>query len=212
MTLRITRRESLLQAVAFGGLKLMPGLALSDAVFAVEAHEEDRTRKATPWNEIGPFYKKRAPNQSQLRGPNDPGLPLTISGGVFNTRGAALQGATIEIWHADHLGQYDLNGYRYRAQLVADTEGRYSLESVMPGHYPGRVCQHVHYLVTAPDHVPLITQLYFASDPVFAGDPDRNYVRDPLILSRELVRPVVLGGDPRTVQAKVSFDLVLERR
>ena len=68
MTLKITRRESLFQAVALGGLKLMPALALSNAVFAAEAHEADRTRKVTPWNEIGPFYKKRAPNRPQLNG------------------------------------------------------------------------------------------------------------------------------------------------
>jgi len=81
----------------------------------------------------------------------------------------------------------------------------------MPGHYPQRVCQHVHYLVSAPGHKPLVTQLYFATDPVFEGDPDKNYTRDPLIGSRELVRPVVIKGDPKEMIAAVKFDLVLER-
>ena len=81
----------------------------------------------------------------------------------------------------------------------------------MPGHYPARVCQHVHYVVTAPGHKPLVTQLYFATDPVFDGDPDKNYGKDPLIISRELVRPVTLTGDPKTIQAAVQFDVVLER-
>jgi hypothetical protein len=36
-------------------------------------------------------------------------------------------------------------------------------------------------------------------------------MRDPLVLSRELVRPVTLSGDPKAVQANVSFELVLER-
>jgi hypothetical protein len=110
------------------------------------------------------------------------------------------------------LGQlYDLDGYRFRATLETGKTGKYSFESVMPGHYPARVCQHIHYVVTAEGHKPLITQLYFATDSAFEGDPDRNYSRDPLIMSRELVRPVMLTGDPKTVQAEVTFEVILER-
>ena len=208
---RITRRESLLQCIALGSLRLVPGLALAQTVFAVEAQEKNRTLKPTPWNEIGPFYKRLAPNNTLLRSPNDPGLPVTVSGRVFDIRGEPLPGSRIEVWQADHLGLYDLDGYRYRASLSADSAGAYSFDSVMPGHYPARVCQHIHYVVTAPGHKPLITQLYFATDPVFEGDPDRNYTRDPLIRSRELVRPVTISGDPKAIQANVNFELVLER-
>jgi protocatechuate 3,4-dioxygenase beta subunit len=186
-------------------------LGLTGAVSALEAQEGDLARKPTPWNEIGPFYKRLAPNNAKLRKPNDPGLPVTVSGRVFDTRGETLAGAKIEIWQANHLGLYDLDGYRYRASLSADPKGSYLFDSVMPGHYPARVCQHIHYVVTAPGHKPLITQLYFATDPVFEGDPERNYSRDPLILSRELVRPVTLSGDPKAIQANVNFELVLER-
>ena len=80
----------------------------------------------------------------------------------------------------------------------------------MPGHYPARVCQHIHYLVTAPGHKPLTTQLYFATDPVFEGDPDKNYKKDSLVTSRELVRPVTLVGDPKDIHAAVQFELALE--
>ena len=41
-------------------------------------------------------------------------------------------------------------------------------------------------MVTAPGHKPLITQLYFATDPVFDGDPGRNFSKDPLVISRTL--------------------------
>jgi catechol 1,2-dioxygenase len=204
---RLTRRESLLQCAALGSLTAARWLGLTDAISTLEAQE----RKPTHWNEIGPFYKRLAPNNAQLRQPNDPGLPLTVTGRVLNTRGETLAGAKIEVWHADHFGHYDLDGYRYRAILSADPAGNYSFDSVMPGHYPARVCQHVHYLVKAPGHKPLITQLYFATDPVFEGDPDRNYSRDLLVLSRELVRPVMLSGDPKAIQANVNFEVVLER-
>lgn len=207
----MTRREALLRCVALGSLRLVPGLAVAQTVFAVEAQEKNRTVQPTPLNEIGPFYKRLAPHNALLRAPGDPGLPVTVGGRVFDIHGEPLAGAQIEIWQASHLGLYDLDGYRYRASLSADPAGAYSFDSVMPGHYPARVCQHIHYMVAAPGHKPLITQLYFATDPVFEGDPDRNYARDPLIRSRELVRPVTISGDPKAIRANVNFELVLER-
>jgi protocatechuate 3,4-dioxygenase beta subunit len=140
----------------------------------------------------------------------DAGLPLTVSGQIFDTRGQILPEAVVEVWQTDHYGKYDIKGYRYRATLIADSRGQYGFESVMPGHYPDRVCQHIHYIVTSPGCKPLITQLYFASDRVFEGDPDRNFTRDPLIHSRELVRPVMLTGDPEEIKARVRFELCLE--
>jgi len=135
---------------------------------------------------------------------------VKVSGRVLDTQGRKLEGAKVEIWHADHFGHYDVEGYRFRAMLTADSQGQYAFESVMPGHYPDRVCQHVHYLVSAPGFKSLVTQLYFATDPVFEGNPDRNFMRDPLIQHRELVRPVMLAGDPKSIHAEVNFELVLE--
>ena len=137
-------------------------------------------------------------------------MPLTVAGVVYDTRGDVVPDAKVEVWQTDNAGHYDNEGYRYRAVLMPGAIGKYSFDSVMPGHYPQRVCQHVHYLITAPGHKPLITQLYFASDPVFEGDPDKNYTRDPLITSRELVRPVMIKGDPKEIIAAVNFDLVME--
>jgi len=174
------------------------------------AQREPQHRRPTPPNEIGPFYKKGAPKNTMLRAPGDPGMPLTVRGQVFNTRGNALLNAVIEVWQADHLGHYDFDAYRYRAQLPVDSAGAYQFDSVIPGHDHDRVGQHIHYLVLAPGYKPLVTQLYFATDPAFEGDPDLNFGRDPLIHSRELVRPVVLAGDPQQIQAVVRFDLVLE--
>ena len=203
-----TRRDVLHKCLAFGGVSVAAGFS-STAVIEAWA-EQGTARKATPVNEIGPFYKKRAPDSRVLRLPGDPGLPLSVSGKVWSARGEALPGAMVEVWQADHVGHYDLEGYRYRARVPADGEARYSLETTMPGHYPARVGQHIHYLVTATGHKPLITQLYFATDPAFEGDPDKNFTRDPLIRSRELVRPVTLTPNEREVRAAVTFELVLE--
>ena len=205
------RRDLLLKCAALGGVRLAPALGLSEALAAFAQQTRRPAPKETAWNEIGPFYKRLAPGDPMLRHPGDPGLPLSVSGQAFDPRGDVIQQAKIEIWHADHNGLYDVDGYRFRATLTSGREGHYQFESVMPGHYPARVCQHVHYLVTAPGHKPLVTQLYFATDPVFEGDPDRNYHRDPLVVSRELVRPVTLTGDPKEIHAAVDFGLVLER-
>ena len=207
MSIHLSRREILQKSVALGSLVIASSHAPSVLLFALEQKE---LRKPTPPNELGPFYKRLAPDTLQMRSPGDPGMPLTVFGQVYNTRGDKLPGAQLEVWQADHFGHYDVAGYRYRTKLPANTSAAYSFDTVMPGHYPDRVCQHIHYLVTAPGHRPLITQLYFATDPVFEGDPDKNFSRDPLIHSRELVRPVMLAGDPKDVIAKVQFEVCLE--
>jgi protocatechuate 3,4-dioxygenase beta subunit len=209
-TPRMKRRDILQKCLTLGSLTILSSSSATELIVAWEEREK-LVRKPTPWNELGPFYKKQAPQSTSLRAPGDPGMPLSVSGQVFDVRGEIVSGAKIEIWQTDHLGHYDLDGYRYRAALISDASGKYAFESMMPGHYPDRVCQHIHYLVNAPGHKPITTQLYFATDPVFEGDPDRNYNRDPVLLSRELVRPVVLRGDPKNVFADVKFELVMER-
>src|SRR5262249_14949214 len=129
--------------------------------FAVEPNH------ATPTSDLGPFYRKHAPSKSTMRIAGDSGFPLNVRGRVFDTAGKSIAGARVEIWRADHAGLYDLSGFRYRAQLVTGDDGSYGFESIMPGHYPDRVCQHVHYIVRAPGSKPLVTQLYFATDPAF---------------------------------------------
>ena len=204
----LNRREILQKCLALGSITL---IASSSRAAMLLAFEEKERRKPTPANELGPYYKKRAPETATLRAPGDPGMPLSVSGQILDTRGEKLPNVVVEVWQTDHLGHYDLDGYRYRAKSPADGSGNYKFESVMPGHYPDRVCQHIHYLVTAPGHKPLVTQLYFATDPVFEGDLDKNFNRDPLIHNRELVRPVMLVGDPKDIHAAVNFELCLER-
>lgn len=199
----------LAKCAALGSLSVASALSLPQAIDAWDAHES--ARKATPWNELGPFYKRQAPKATHLRRPSDVGIPLAVSGRVLNTRGNAIPGATLEIWHANHLGHYDLDGYRFRTTLSTPDSGKYAFDSIIPGHYPDRVCQHVHYLITAPGHKPLTTQMYFATDSAFEGDPDKNYTKDPLVQSRDLIRPVTLSGEPKRLLASVTFEIVLEQ-
>jgi protocatechuate 3,4-dioxygenase beta subunit len=206
----LSRRAILQKCFAVGSVTIGSGFS-QETMFAAFQEREIQLRKPTPTDALGPFYKRLAPTTSTLRAQGDPGLPLSVSGQVFDTRGDILPNATIEVWQADHLGYYDIDGYRYRGKLPLDNFGQYKFESVMPGHYPDRVCQHIHYLVIAPGHKALVTELYFATDPVFDGDPQKNFARDPNIYTPELIRPVVLAGGPEAVHAEVRLELCLER-
>ena len=171
-----TRRELLEQCVTMGALTLATSTSLSSIASAWD--EAERKRNPTPFCELGPFYKRGAPEIGNMRAEGEPGMPLRVTGSVYSITGEILPNAKLEIWQTDHFGKYDLQGYKFRATLQPDPKGQYEFESVMPGHYPARVCQHVHYLITAPGHKPLTTQLYFATDPVFEGNPDKNFSRD----------------------------------
>ncbi len=205
----MARRELLAKCMALGVVTSTTNLLPSTLAAAWEQNEKSQ-RTPTPAAELGPFYKRLAPGNSALQALGDPGMPLVVTGKVFSSRGELIPSAIVEVWQTNHEGLYDIDGYRYRTKLTTPADGKYEFSSVMPGHYPARVCQHIHYLDSAPGHHPLVTQLYFATDPVFEGDPDKNYTRDPLVTSRELVRPVTLVGDPKDIHAAVKFELVLE--
>ena len=65
-----------------------------------------------------------------LRAPGDPGFPLKVSGKVMNTRGQWIEGAKVDLWHADHAGLYDTRGYKYRTKVSPDAKGEYAVETV----------------------------------------------------------------------------------
>jgi protocatechuate 3,4-dioxygenase beta subunit len=194
-------------------VKLGAGLTITTAIDSW-LRAETVPRRATPIDQLGPFYKKGTPqspgHSAVLRAEGDPGLQLSVAGAVYNTRGEVLPRAKIDVWQADHQGHYDITGYRYRALLRAGVKGEYDFQSVLPGHYPARKCQHIHFLVQADGHKPLVTQMYFGSDPVFKGDPAKNMNDD--CPSVELVRPILLSDQATTMVAGATFDLVLEPR
>ena len=138
----LNRRELLEKCKDFGAVTLAVPLNLTSVAAAWNAAENKRT--ATPACVLGPFYKREAPHASILRAPGDAGLPLSLAGGVYSTNGDILPDAKVEIWQTDHFGHYDNEGYRFRTTLTPDEKGAYRIESVLPGHYPARVCQHVH--------------------------------------------------------------------
>jgi protocatechuate 3,4-dioxygenase beta subunit len=129
----------------------------------------------TPSETQGPFYKPRSPLRASLVEAGTQGTRIVVTGRVFTTRCRPVPGALLDFWQADDDGEYDNEGYRLRGHQFADASGRYRLETIVPGLYPGRT-RHIHVRVQAPQGRVLSTQLYFPGetrnreDPLFRSD------------------------------------------
>lgn len=117
----------------------------------------------------GPFFKPASPRRASLVEPGMTGTRLVVTGLVVTTGCAPVAGAVVDFWQADDHGHYDNAGYRLRGHQVTDGEGRYRIETVVPGAYSGRT-RHLHVNVQGPGRPLLTTQLYFPGDPGNARD------------------------------------------
>jgi protocatechuate 3,4-dioxygenase beta subunit len=118
----------------------------------------------TPAQTAGPFYTPDSPRRSSLVEPGASAERLVLAGFVLSPRCAPVANALLDFWHCDAQGDYDNRGFRYRGHLFADAQGRYRLETIVPGEYPGRT-RHIHVKVQAPGGPVLTTQLYFPGEP-----------------------------------------------
>ena len=117
----------------------------------------------------GPFFKRGSPERTSLLEPGLGGTKLLIVGRVFSRDCKPVAGALLDFWQANAQGDYDNVGYRVRGHQLTDGEGRYRLETVVPGLYPGRT-RHIHVKVAAPNRRTLTTQLYFPEEARNATD------------------------------------------
>ncbi|MFT5686241.1 MAG: protocatechuate 3,4-dioxygenase beta subunit [Myxococcota bacterium] len=133
----------------------------------------------------GPYYLADAPERADLDLHGDDGTPVTLSGRVFDGDcGTPIAGAIVELWHADPGGKYDdSDEMRYRAMVSTDSDGGYSVATLLPGRYlNGRVLRprHIHVKVfDATGSERLTTQLYFEGDPYVDCD---GFVNTSLVL------------------------------
>jgi protocatechuate 3,4-dioxygenase beta subunit len=130
---------------------------------------DDDDLVATLLQTAGPFYTPDTPERQSLLEPDMPGTRLVVTGYVYSTDCQPIPGALLDFWQADDAGVYDNQGFRLRGHQFADEDGRFELETVVPGLYPGRT-RHIHVIAQAPDQPVLITQLYFPDEPANASD------------------------------------------
>jgi protocatechuate 3,4-dioxygenase beta subunit len=149
----------------------------------------------TPRQTAGPFFLPHSPQRASLLEPGINGTKIVLTGQVLSTRCRAVSGALLDFWHANDAGEYDVEGFRLRGHQFSDSEGRYRLETIVPGLYPGRT-RHFHVTLQAPNGLTLTTQLYFPGE-------QRN-ARDFLFDRRLLM---MMGDDGGRKAAR--FDFVL---
>lgn len=149
----------------------------------------------TPSLTEGPYYKPSAPERTSLIEPGMSGTRLVISGHVLTLECQPVAGALLDFWQADDSGQYDNAGFKLRGRLRSDESGFYSVETIVPGLYPGRT-RHIHVKVQAPGGRVLTTQLFLPDDSANRGDG----IFDP-----GLVMAVQDSQDGKTA----TFDFVL---
>ncbi|HEY9279354.1 MAG TPA: catechol 1,2-dioxygenase [Eoetvoesiella sp.] len=150
----------------------------------------------TPRTIEGPLYVAGAPESvgfAHLCNDDEIGDPLIMEGQVFAEDGITpLKNALVEVWHANHLGNYSYfdpsqEAFNLRRSIRTDENGRYCFQSVVPvgysvppngttdtilkkvgrhGHRPA----HIHFFVTADDHRKLTTQINIDGDPYLWDD------------------------------------------
>jgi catechol 1,2-dioxygenase len=178
----LTRRHFLYGgAILGGGLLAAPALA-------------QQLCRPTAGDILGPYYRFGAPFLAKLAGPEEVGERLVVSGTVLSADcRTPIANALVEVWQANGAGLYDTQTpgnytdkgrFHLRGMLYTDVQGRYRIETVMPGRYPvpsnlpgleqyGGITRpaHIHFRVMESLHVPVTLQLYFAGDPHIAEDP-----------------------------------------
>jgi protocatechuate 3,4-dioxygenase beta subunit len=206
---RLTRRGSL--ATLFGGALALagwkvgeaaaqggPGAVASGAVSCV----------LTPELTEGPYYiagEKVRRNITDGR----PGVPLTLRLAVVNASTCKpIQGAAVDIWHADAGGVYSGfgagSGNRtfMRGIQKTDASGIAVFQTVYPGWYAGRAVHvhvHVHVKVHVAGNVVHTGQLFFAdtlTDAVYRRAP---YVRRPNRTTRNSGDSIFVNGGQKSL-------------
>jgi protocatechuate 3,4-dioxygenase beta subunit len=94
------------------------------------------------------------------------GERLILIGYVLDQNCNPIPSAWLDFWQAGADGEYDNSGYTLRGHQFTDEQGRYYLETVLPGLYSSRPIRHIHVKVQPPNGQILTSQLYFPDQPV----------------------------------------------
>ncbi len=180
----------------------------------------------------GPYYVAEDLVRSDIRadsstGTVKAGLPFVLTfnvSQVSNSTCAALQGATVEIWHCDAAGQYsDVSdpGFNTKGQnwlrgaQVTDATGKATFTTIYPGWYSGRAI-HIHFKVH-PDTTKVFTsQLFFddkLSQQVFTQAPyaSKGSTPDTLNSTDSIYQDLLLLTASKTDQGyAASFEIGID--
>ena len=158
---------------------------------ADEADAKAGVTGGTPRTIEGPLYVSGAPETVGFArmddgSESDKADILFIEGVVKDTDGNIVEGAKVEIWHANSLGNYSFfdksqSAYNLRRSITSDASGEYVAQTTMPVGYGcppegttqallnklgrhGNRPSHVHYFVSKPGYRKLTTQFNIEGD------------------------------------------------
>lgn len=152
----------------------------------------------------GPFFVDDTPVVADLNRWGKPGEPAKIFGRVMDaaTPDRPVAGVKIELWQTDGEGRYhpEDNGpaadyadqeLDLRGTILADSDGRYEVASLVPGEYAPRPL-HIHYQLSAPGYRTLVTQIYVTDGEPVPGGPCRSTQVDRSNGMAEIAVPDIL--------------------
>ena len=114
----------------------------------------------------GPYYTQDTPERNLLHEEGMEGTRLILVGYVLDQNCSPLPNAWLDFWQADARGEYDNASYRLRGHQFTDEQGRYYLETILPGLYLSRPIEHIHVKVKPEGGEEITSQLYFPDRPV----------------------------------------------
>ena len=114
----------------------------------------------------GPYYKPDTPQRNSLFEEGMQGTRLLLVGYVLDQNCQPLPNTWLDFWQADANGEYDNTGFRLRGHQFTDAQGRYYLETILPGLYSSRPIEHIHVKVRPEAGQEITSQLYFPQQPV----------------------------------------------
>ncbi|ALL67746.1 3'-RNA processing protein [Paraburkholderia caribensis MBA4] len=203
-----------------------------------EAEAKAGLQGGTPRTIEGPLYVAGAPESTghaRLDNGNEPGETLVMRGRVLDEAGQPVRDALVEVWHANHLGNYShfdksQAAFNLRRSVRTDENGTYSFRSVVPigysvppegktqqlldllgrhGHRPA----HIHFFVSAPGFRKLTTQINIEGDP-YLWDDFAFATREglvPAVKKEEGATGKPYGIDGQFALIDFDFSLVKER-
>ena len=177
LDVQTTRRRFLVGLLALCVLPRWQSLARAQSPTKPPTPECPDDDDVTPRQTAGPFYTPETPKRTSLLEPGIKGTPILITGTVLTTDCKPVANTLLDFWQADDDGEYDNAGFKLRGHQFTDEQGRYRLETIVPGMYPGRT-RHIHVRVQAANQRAFSTQLYFPGEPA----NDRDGIFDSALL------------------------------
>lgn len=148
-------------------------------------------------------FKSGSPERASLIEAGVPGPRIILTGFVIGLKCGRVKSARLDFWHADPRGAMDAQRFRFRGHQLTDADGRYRLETTMPGAIGSRA-PHLAVRLTPPGQPPLTTVLFFPDDP--KNVRDQQFV-PKLVMKKGTIASVPTSGSSDT--RAFSFDFIL---